>query len=262
LRLVEKTKDANPSLAHKTATQLAARLEDYDSPRLASAQRRFAMTELRRLSPDVALPTRSAEDLSAEAFSAEQLERLANRAAGEVLRPAGGSEVWTVASPQRRVIALFHAATVRTRSQREAEQQTLPAGVRLAVVEPNEVERKNDEFLSAEIGPSLPLWHMSLSFDEDPFAGAAAQRGRFYLWTAVVTIIATTALAALTAAALRRQMRQRQARELKTRSVPPWRGRTSQFHPSRGASSTLALGLRFDFLPGSSRHTRFVQPIN
>lgn len=202
LRLVEKTMSANPTLAQKTATQLAARLEDYDSPGLASAQRRFAMTELRRLRPDVALPTLPAEELSAD-----QLERLANGAPGDVLRPAGGNEVWTVAAPQRRVVALFRAATVRARLQKEAERQTLPTGVRVAVVEPNETARKDDEFLSTEIGPSLSVWHLSLSFDEDPFAEAAAQRGRFYLWTAVVTIIATMALAGLTAFALRRQMR-------------------------------------------------------
>jgi signal transduction histidine kinase len=206
LLLIETAKDSDPPLARRTAILLASRLDDYRLAALGAVQRRFLMHELQRQYPErAAPPTMAAEDLAAE-----YMERRTDRTAPRDLQAAGLDGVWKVRSPGGRVLALFRTTTVLSILNRKLGEQVLPAGVRLAVRRPFDAQSGSDEFLTVAAGPELPQWKVSLALAEDPFEGAAVERGRFYLWTALLTIVATGSLALLVAAALRRQMRRSQ----------------------------------------------------
>ncbi|HEY2147626.1 MAG TPA: HAMP domain-containing sensor histidine kinase, partial [Pirellulales bacterium] len=202
LLLVETAKESDPAQASKMAAALYAQLEDYDHADMASAQRRFALRELQRLFPRSApVPTLAAEDLAAE-----YLEQVRDRTAPRNLQPAGVEDVWKVASPGGRVLALFRTATIAAIAKRALDEQSAPPGVQLAVVDPRN-SADSSAFVTAPLGPELPLWRIALTLSEDPFSGAATERSRAYFWTAAITLVATAALALFAAIALRRQMR-------------------------------------------------------
>jgi signal transduction histidine kinase len=206
LLLVETARDSDPPLALKTADLLVSRLENYDLAALGAVQRRFMMHELKRQFPD-RTPTRT---LAAEDLAAEYLERSTDRTTPRELQAAGVEGVWKIASPSGRVLALFRTATLLSILNHKLNEQVVPAGIRLAIRPPFDVATGSDEFLSAAAGSELPLWKVSLTLADDPFEGAAAERGRFYLWTALLTIVATGSLGLIVAGALRRQMRRSQ----------------------------------------------------
>ena len=205
LLLVETAKNSDLRLARATAMLLASRVETYDLPTLGAVQRRFIMRELQRQFPDRAPP----RTLAAEDLAADYLERTTDRTMPRALQAAGVDGAWKVLSPGGRVLALFRTTTLLSILNRELDEQVQPAGVRLAMRRPFDAG-VSDEFLTAAAGPELPLWTLSLKLGDDPFEGAVAERGRFYLWTASLTIVATGSLALLVAAALRRQMRRSQ----------------------------------------------------
>jgi signal transduction histidine kinase len=206
LMLAETTKDSDPPLARKTANLLESRLENYDLPALGAAQRRFLMHELLQRFPDRPPPP----TLAAEDVAAEYLERSTDRTTPRELHASGVDGVWKVASPSGRVLALFRTTTLLANLNRGLDEQVVPQGIRLTILRPFDTGTGNDEFLTAAAGPELPLWKLSLTLADDPFDGAAAERGRFYLWTALLTIVATGALGLLVASALRRQLRRSQ----------------------------------------------------
>jgi signal transduction histidine kinase len=201
LLLAATARDSDPPLALQTATALAKKLEDYDQPLITAAQRRFIMHELRRIFSDQApLPTLPAEDLAAETWERTNVIILPRE-----LQTAGAADLWQVVSPNNRVLALLHTATLVEHLKRSLASQTIPPGVHIAPVQPQDAGITSHEFLSLAIGPELPQWRLSLVLTDDPFDGAASNKGRFYFWTALVTIVATSALALLVAVALRRQ---------------------------------------------------------
>jgi two-component system, OmpR family, phosphate regulon sensor histidine kinase PhoR len=204
LLLVQITKDSNPLLAEKTAGTLASRLNDYAQSQPRSAQRRFVMRELERLFPkSVIFPTGPAEDLAGA-----YLDRLPSGKLPASLQTTGIPDVWKVASPKTRVLALFHSKTIAAFLRRELDGQVALSDVRLAPVGPGDAGGERDEFLSLAIGSAMPQWRIALSLaGDDPFDNASRKRGKLYIWAAFVTIVATGLLALLMAAALRRQMR-------------------------------------------------------
>ncbi len=109
LLLVQLTSDSNRVLSEKTAAALASRLNDYARPLPSSAQRRFLMRELARLFPDsVRFPTATSEDLAGD-----YLDRSPQDPLPTSLQATGAVDVWKVASPAGRVLALFRGETIR-----------------------------------------------------------------------------------------------------------------------------------------------------
>jgi signal transduction histidine kinase len=202
LLLVQTATEIDPPLAAKATSLLRARLEDYEHAVIPPAQRRFAQHELQRLVPgSMPAPTLAAEDLAAE-----YLEQIRERAVSRDLQPAGIENVWKVASPGGRVLALFRTPTIATIANQKLDEQPSPLGVKLTILDPRAAADQS-AFVIAPLGAELPLWRITLTLKEDPFSEAATERSRAYFWTAALTLLATAALALLAAIALQRQMR-------------------------------------------------------
>ncbi len=198
---IETAKDSDPALASEAAKRLETAMADYGAAPLGSAQRRFVMHRLQQIAPAVAAPT----TLAAEDLAATCLEQANAIRPAEALAPTGLPDVWMMALPGRRALALFRTSTLVSFIDRGLSEQPMPPGVRVAAVSPAAAE--SGAFLTSAIGPDLPSWRLALSLTEDPFGEAASRRSRAYYWIAALTIAATVALAVLAAAAVRRQMR-------------------------------------------------------
>ncbi len=201
LLLAEKTKGTDPRLATETADALSARLNDYTQPHLgAGCSSRFAMHRLMQWFPDrLAFPTLPAEDLAAEYLE---------RAAPARQQTDGPAAVWKVSVPSGRAWALFRTSTIAARLQHQLDLQTTLAGVQLTARGPHDAGERPGEFLSVPVGRALPEWRVSLALaGDDPFAASTHDRSRFYFWTAMLTIVATSSLAVVIGAAVRRQFR-------------------------------------------------------
>lgn len=76
------------------AEKLRARVNDYESREMPSAQRRFLMRELQRLIPGMKFETQGAEDLVAQFLEANP-----SPAPPDSLRATALPDVWQIASP-------------------------------------------------------------------------------------------------------------------------------------------------------------------
>ena len=130
--------------------RLATLLNDYDVS-MFSAQRLFLMGELRRLRPDVHLPTEAALRLSTQ-FTESGIPRQDPGA----FRPSLTPDVWTLTSANRRVIGLYRTGHLQSLLD-EALGQVAPRGIRFLTYPPD--ARGYQEAIAA--GPSLPGWQVS-----------------------------------------------------------------------------------------------------
>jgi signal transduction histidine kinase len=106
------------------------------------------------------------------------------------------------------VIALYQAVTLQRSIEDALAEQPFPAGVRVAIRGPGRSDRASDELVSVSLAPTMPGWRLLLSpTDSQSFDAAANERVAFFLWTAVVVVVITSALALLVANVLRRQRR-------------------------------------------------------
>jgi len=176
---------------------LAARLNDYSRP-LAAPERLAFMTRLRKLSPNVSLPTEAALRLSLEMLDAER-----PAPAPDVVRQTAMPDVWAITSEDRRTIAFYRIGRVEE-MMHDFLHQVAPSGIIFLAVPPD--MRADAEAIAA--GPWLPGWQLSFmpiessAFDEDN-----RQHRVLYVSVALagIGVIAIVGLAA--AGSLRRHLR-------------------------------------------------------
>jgi signal transduction histidine kinase len=107
-----------------------------------------------------------------------------------------------------RIIALFKTSTLERTIKGSLAEQPFPAGVAVAVRRPSQAEVAGNELAAVPLAPTMPGWRLSLTLaDAASFDTAANERVVFFLWTAVVVVAITAALALLVANMLRRQSR-------------------------------------------------------
>ncbi len=208
------------------AKDLAERVSHYDGPAMPSSQRLFLMRGL-QAAARISLPTLSAEQLAAE-YAAAGLPR-PTRA---ILAPA--APIWTLASADGRVVALFRDATFsgtlsslgpdrsalvgarvvfrgppcdRTLESLGPDRSAL-VGARVAFQHGPDPANSLVPFLALPASRYMPDWNMLLYLEgPDPFAAAAESRNALYLWTGGLGIALVAVLAAAMVAFLYRQAR-------------------------------------------------------
>jgi signal transduction histidine kinase len=160
---------------------------------MPSAQRLFLMDQLQ--------PS-DFSTYAAERLAARFLEAGRALAGESALEASGVPDVWKLAAPGGRIVALYSAATVVSAMHGLSSS----SNVALALTPPGGAPGPADESLAA--GSKLPGWQISLSFSGNGLVDEAArQRTISYVWIGwlAIIVVATTALAA--GQSLRRQWR-------------------------------------------------------
>jgi signal transduction histidine kinase len=134
----------------ETIDRIADRLNDYTTP-LAAGERLMFMDRLRKLSPNVALPTQAALRLSIDLLDAERPVP-----ASDALRETSLSDVWALTSADRRAIGLYTTGRLEA-MMHDFLHQVTPAGV-VFIATPPEVP-SNAEAIAA--GSWLPGWQVT-----------------------------------------------------------------------------------------------------
>jgi signal transduction histidine kinase len=188
---------------NQVATALADRLNNYDSLPPAADQRRFLMHALQTLNPAIEFTTLRAEDLAAE-FVASPIEV----EVFGVLLPTHLADVFQLRSHSGRVIALVGTATLERAIRATLAEQPFPPGVLVTAQGPGQKESTTKILVTESLAPTLPGWRLALGLaDDTSFDDAANERTAFFLWTGVVIVAITAALALLVAHMLREQSR-------------------------------------------------------
>ncbi|MEX2092131.1 MAG: HAMP domain-containing sensor histidine kinase, partial [Pirellulales bacterium] len=188
---------------NEVAASLVERLNDYDALLPPADQRRFLMHALRTLDPQIALGTLPAEDLAAE-FLARPL----SPAPVGVLQPTPLADVSQFRSPSGRVIALLKTATLERELKDALAEQPFPEGVVVEARGPAQSEDAAGDLVTVSLTPTMPGWRLALGLaDSASFDAAADERMAFFLWTGIVVVAITAALALLVARMLREQSR-------------------------------------------------------
>jgi len=184
------------------AARLRDRVTNYAADTLPSAQRRFLMHELKRLDPTVEFPTLAAEELAARYLEANPVVPTET-----TLRLTELRDVWAVASPNRRVLALFTTAGLRAKLDDLICDPSLPKGGHVAVIAPGEEATTESTLVAASLGPELSGWRLSLSLDDRTlFDTEADRRVARYLAIGSVVIAAMAVLAIFIARGFGRQV--------------------------------------------------------
>lgn len=180
------------------ARKLATLLNDYAGTTLPSAQRLFLMTELRGLAPNAAtFPTYAAEQLAAQFLAAGRTQ-----SSDAALQPSGLPEIWKLAVPEGRSIALYRTATVISAMRGFASG----LDVALTVTPPGNAAPRADESMPA--GSSLPGWQISLSLSNSgPLDEMARRQTLSYVWLGLLAIVVVAVTALIAGQAVRRQWR-------------------------------------------------------
>ena len=201
LELERMTDKTNPRFK-QIAGLLRDRVTNYAADTLSSAQRRFLMHELKRLDPTVEFPTLAAEELAARYLEANPVVPTTTTLRATELR-----DVWAVASPNRRVLALFTTAGLRAKLDDLIRDPSLPKGVRVAVVAPGEDAMTESTLVTASLGPELSGWRLSLSLDDRALFDTESDQGVVrYLAIGSVVIAAMAVLAVFIARGFGRQV--------------------------------------------------------
>jgi signal transduction histidine kinase len=188
---------ADPSRSTR-ARRLASLLNDYGVS-MPSAQRLFIMGELRRMTPEIGLPTVDALRLSTQFIEG-----------GSSLQPERGGfrltlmrDVWALTSADRRVIGLYRTRRLQAMLD-EALGQLAPRGIRFQAYPPD--ASGDPEAIAA--GPSLPGWQISFSvLDTVPVDAAARGRLLTYLWVGFAGIATMAVLGVVAGQTFGRQLR-------------------------------------------------------
>lgn len=179
------------------AKQLATLVNDYDVS-MPAAQRLFVMGELRRLSPDVALPTEEALRLSTRF-----VEGGSSAPESGAFRPTLTHDVWALTTSNRHLVGLYRTRRLQGLLD-EALRQVAPRGVRFVTYPP---DASGDEEAIA-VGPSLPGWQVSFVVeDSSPTDAAGRTRLLTYLWVGFAGIAAMALLGVAAGQTLGRQLR-------------------------------------------------------
>ena len=186
-----------------TATQLQQRLDDYLDTALAATQRRFLLQELKDLLPvEFELPMLPAEELAARFVETHPVPRQ-----DPALHPSQLPDVWQMAAPGHRVVALFRTKTVLEQSERVLSRAGWLDEATVQLLPPEAKPAATDVLFSLPAGKYQPGWYLRLSLTDGNLAQATAQgRIAIYLWTGVLVILGMGILAGLIAQVFRRQL--------------------------------------------------------
>ena len=187
-----------------TVERLRGRLSNYSDPAMTSAQRRFLMRELQEVAPSIEpFPTLRAERLAALYVDAEIAP-----AHISVLRPVGVSDLWHIASPDGRVVALYSEERVASEIEAIIGNQSVPRGTVIEVLTSGKTQTPSSPVVAISASQYLPGWRLSFEFeDRSVFESAADGRIASYLWTGALVIAAALTLAAILAQSMTRQLR-------------------------------------------------------
>jgi signal transduction histidine kinase len=195
-------KDGTDPRFANIARRLRARVSDYDSDSLPSAQRRFIMHELLRLDPDSKFPTLPAEDLAAR-----YLESDPEIPGDAMARATKLRDIWAVPSANRRVLALLTTAAFRARLEAAILDPSLPKGAGITVMAPGQDAAGEPAAAISSLGSDLPGWRLALSLDDRSiFDAEASNRLKLHVVVASLVIAALSGLTLLIARGLGRQV--------------------------------------------------------
>jgi signal transduction histidine kinase len=179
-------------------TRLASLVNDYGVP-MSSAQRLFVMGELRRMAPEVGIPTETALRLSTQVLE------------GGITPPEPGGlrqtfmrDIWALASADRRVVGLYRTRTLQALID-DALQQVAPPGIRFVAYAPD----AGGDYEAIAAGSSLPGWQISFVTIPNASQLDAATRGRLltYLWVGFAGIAIMAVLGVIAGQTFGRQLR-------------------------------------------------------
>jgi len=177
--------------------RLADRLNDYTMP-LAAAERLMFMDRLRKLSPNVSLPTQAALRLSLDLLDAERPVP-----APDALRETSLSGVWALTSADQRTIALYRTGRLEE-MMHDYLHQVQPAGI-VFIATPPDVP-SNAEAIAA--GSWLPGWQVTYQpIDPAPLDDAARGRRTMYISVALAGVAVMTIVGVAGGGMLRRYVR-------------------------------------------------------
>jgi signal transduction histidine kinase len=170
----------------RAARRMHDLLMDYDNPGITSAQRIFLMKEMRALDlpPELArFPTLEAEELGIQLLEAEP-RPLRDTTTLRTTRLPG---VWAIASPKKRVVALFRTETILTQIHASLAKQKLPAEIRIEVLPPGDKRRLNPLVPAVQASELMPSWQLALvSTGPDPFKQLEDRQLSLYLWIGIL----------------------------------------------------------------------------
>ena len=156
-------------------TTIAARLNDYAQP-LPARERLRLMGALRRLAPNVWLPTEAALALSLEFMASER-----PAPAPDVVRRTVLPDVWALTSSDRRVVALYRTGRIEEMLH-DYLHQVSPEGIVFVAFPPDVAA--DAEAVAA--GPWLPGWQLSfVPLDQTVFANDVRRRRTIYVSVAL-----------------------------------------------------------------------------
>jgi signal transduction histidine kinase len=184
------------SPSKETIDRIADRLNDYTTP-LAAGERLMFMDRLRKLSPNVALPTQAALRLSIDLLDAERPVP-----ASDALRETSLSDVWALTSADRRAIGLYTTGRLEA-MMHDFLHQVTPAGV-VFIATPPEVP-SNAEAIAA--GSWLPGWQVTFDvIDPAAFDDAGRRQLTTYISVASVGVALIVAVGFIGGGVLRRHL--------------------------------------------------------
>jgi signal transduction histidine kinase len=190
------------NLRSAAAQRLKEMLEDYSQYSIPSAQRIFLGDELRAIAP-ASVPTTD----GAERLALQVLEKGEHKpgARGQLL-PGSIHDLWEVATPNGRVLAVYRTDTLSGILQGMLKNQNVPNVVEFYAVKPGAEPQSG----YTQVLAGLPGWRIAYTFRDSPAPAAAvvpAHRIVSYLWVAYL-IIACAVLAGIALVqTIRRQMR-------------------------------------------------------
>jgi len=125
-----------------------------------------------------------------------------------VLRPVGVSDLWHIASPGGRVVALYSEERVASEIEAVIGNQSIPRGTVIEVLTSGKTQAPSSPVVAISASQYLPGWRLSFEFeDRSVFESAADGRIASYLWTGALVIAAALTLAAILAQSMTRQLR-------------------------------------------------------
>ncbi|MBA3485128.1 MAG: HAMP domain-containing histidine kinase [Pirellulales bacterium] len=185
---------------------LERRLQSYGDSKLPADQRLFLMHRLQEIDGaeyGMTLPTLPAEELAADfVASGGDFKRDGK------LRRSSVDDIWSVAAPQGRIVALYRTSTIESQLEKLLAQQRLPAGVTMEARRPGASDDAGEDLSTIALGEPLAGWRLAMrSTSGQLFDDAATARRALLAWVAGVLLAVTLAMTWFVASAVRRQMR-------------------------------------------------------
>ena len=189
--------DAKPEARGPLIETIAARLNDYATP-ITASERLMFMDRLRRLAPNVSLPTEAALRLSTEMLDAERPAPMP-----DVVRQTAMPDVWALTSEDQRVIAFYRIGRLES-MMHDFLHQIAPSGIIFLAVPPD--MRADSEAIAA--GSWLPGWQLSfMPIESSEFDEEDRQHRVVYVSVALAGIGVMVIIGIAAAGTLRRHLK-------------------------------------------------------